>query len=100
MPRVSIRYQNGTTVDCNNLEDAMVHLVSTDVSYVVDVVEDVEPEVCKHCNGSGRMEPGDPPRVLTRKQVEDRIAAVNEKAPIADGDRDARVKAARSVAKG
>jgi hypothetical protein len=97
--RVSIRYQNGTSVEANNLGDAIVHLAHTDLSYVVDVVEEPDPPgPCKHCDGTGLAKAAEPKRLLTRKQAEDRVAQVNEEAPVAGSSFEDRVKAARNLA--
>lgn len=100
MQRVNIRYDDNTTVDANNLGDALVHLVAQGTAGVVDVVEEPSsPDECKHCHGTGREKPDAAKRVLTRKQAEDMVAEVNERVPPEDAVFDERVKAARSVAK-
>lgn len=102
MTRVSIRYENGTTVEANNLGDALVHLAHTGSDYVVDVVEQREKGllVCQRCNGAG-VDPEQPeqPVVLTRKQIDDKVAEVEEHAPRVDSNFEDRVKVARRLAK-
>jgi hypothetical protein len=100
MPRVNIRYEDGSTVDANNLGDALVHLVTQGTGSVVDVVEEtVSPGPCKHCDGTGSEPAPKPKRVLTRRQAEDKVAQVNEELPpVADVSFDDRVKLARSLA--
>lgn len=99
MSRVSMRYQNGTTVEANNLGDALVHLATNGVDYLTDVVEETIPGVCKHCDGTGREPERKPKQVLSRKQAEELVAQIDEQAPRSSHDFDARVKVARSLAK-
>ncbi len=100
MPRVSIRYQNGSTVEANNLGDALVHLATNGTDYVQDVIEQAAPlKPCKHCDGTGRASRPLPPRVLSRKQAQDKVAQVNEHAPVSVSSFDERVKVARSLAR-
>jgi hypothetical protein len=105
MTAVSIRYQNGTTVEANNLGDALVHLMHTGTDYVVDVVEQagLATALCEACNGTGiAAEQPDPDVVLTREQIDEKVGAVNEQAPrdpAAAANFDERVKVARRVAK-
>lgn len=102
MARVSIRYQNDTTVEANNLGDALVHLTHQGLDYVADVVEQdgLATKLCERCDGSG-VDPKqpDPKVVLTRKQVEDMVAQVDAEAPRAPDNFEERVKIARRVAK-
>jgi hypothetical protein len=102
MARVSIRYQNGTTVEANNLGDALFHIAHTGVDYVSDIVEQdsLARVECDTCKGAGVIEQ-DPAVVLSRADVEEKVTAINERAPrTPDVDNiDERVKAARSAAK-
>src|SRR4051812_45941116 len=105
MAAVSIRYQNGTTVEANNLGDALVHLMHTGTDYVTDVVEQASlaTALCETCGGTGvAPDQPDPAVVLTREQVDEKVGEVNDKAPrdlAAAGNFDERVKVARRVAK-
>jgi hypothetical protein len=97
--RVSIRYMNGTTVEAASLEDAIVHVAHQGVDYVTDVVEDLPEFVpCKHCGGDGVVDGPKPKTLLTRKQVEEKVAAVNDQAPVAEASFEDRVAVARDVA--
>jgi hypothetical protein len=98
MPRVSIKYQNGTSVEANNLAEAVFHVAHTGVDYVEEILEDVPPtEPCMKCGGTGVQDGPKPARVMTRKQLEDKIAEINEHAPVAEASFDDRVAAARSL---
>jgi hypothetical protein len=101
MARVSIRYQNGTTVEANNLGDALFHIAHTGGDYVSDIVEQdsLARVECEACRGAGVVEQ-DPGR-SSRGEVDEKVAAINERAPrLPAGDNiEERVKAARSVAK-
>jgi hypothetical protein len=102
MARVSIRYQNGTTVEANNLGDALFHIAHTGADYVQDVVEQdsLARVECETCHGAGVLEQ-DPVVVLSRDEVDEKVAEVDELAPRAPtvDNIDERAKAARSVAK-
>src|SRR4051812_13904225 len=102
MARVSIRYQNGTTVEANNLGDALFHIAHTGADYVTDVVEQdsLARVQCETCGGAGVVGQ-EPAVVLTREQVDEKVAEINDRAPrvAAVDNTDERVKAARSVAK-
>jgi hypothetical protein len=102
MARVSIRYQNGTTVEANNLGDALFHIAHTGGDYVSDIVEQdsLARVECEACRGAGVVEQ-EPRVVLTRGEVDEKVAAIDERAPrLPAGDNiEERVKAARSVAK-
>jgi hypothetical protein len=102
MARVSIRYQNGTTVEANNLGDALVHLMHQGTDYVTDVVtqDSLARVTCDKCDGAGVLEQ-EPVVVLTAEEIAEKVAAVDEAAPrVAAVDNfDERVKAARRVAK-
>src|SRR5690242_7666500 len=100
MARVSIRYQNGTTVEANNLGDALVHLAHQGTDYAQDIVEQdsLARVVCDHCGGDGVLEQ-DPVIVLTQEQIQERVDQINEAAPRRADNFDERVKAARRAAK-
>jgi hypothetical protein len=102
MARVSIRYQNGTTVEANNLGDALFHIAHTGTDYVSDIVEQdsLARVECEACGGAGVVEQ-EARVVLSREDVQDKVDAINERAPraAAADNIDERVKAARSVAK-
>lgn len=99
MPRVNIRYQDGSTIDANNLGDALVHLATQGMNGVEDVVEEAPlPGPCKHCDGTGSEPAADPKRVLTRKQAQDKVDRVNADLPAHEASFDDRVKLARSLA--
>lgn len=100
MARVSIRYQNGTTVEANNLGDALVHLAHTGTDYVTDVVEQdsLARPVCEACGGDG-VTSQEPVLVLTRDDVDERVAAINDAVPAGPDNFGERVKAARRAAK-
>jgi hypothetical protein len=104
MAAVSIRYQNGTTVEANNLGDALVHLMHTGTDYVQDVVEQagLATKLCEACDGTGvaKKQP-DPTVVLTREQVDAKVSEVDDLAPREPSvdNFDERVKVARRVAK-
>jgi hypothetical protein len=81
MARVSIRYQNGTTVEANNLGDALFHIAHTGTDYVSDIVEQdslarVECEACGAPASSSRTRV-----VLSREDVQEKVDAINERAP-------------------
>lgn len=102
MTRVSIRYQNGTTVEANNLGDALVHLAQQGTDYVQDVVtqDSLHRVQCDKCAGAGVLEQ-DPVTVLSRDDVDAKVAEINEAAPriVGEDNFEERVKAARRAAK-
>jgi hypothetical protein len=100
MARVSIRYQNGTTVEANNLGDALFHIAHTGTDYVTDIVEQdsLARVECEHCKGAGVVGQ-DPVVVLTGDEIEAKVAAIDERAPRIESNIDDRVKAARALAK-
>ena len=96
--RVSIKYQNGTSVEANNLHEALIHLMHTGLDYVEEVVEDVPATVpCKHCAGTGVVDGPKAKRLLTKKQAQERVDEINEAAPVASSTFDDRVAVARKL---
>lgn len=98
--RVQIRYKNDTTVEANDLGDALFHIAHTGSDDVVDVIEEPVRAYCEHCGGSGVAPDPEPVVVLTSEQVEDKLASVEEHAPVGLSSVKDRVKAARRAAKG
>jgi predicted methyltransferase len=99
--RVSIKYQNGTSVEANSLEDAIVHLAHTGTDYLEEVVADEPAHVaCDKCEGTGVVPGQKPERFLTAKQARDLVAQVDADAPVNAATFDDRVAAARRVARG
>lgn len=71
MARVQIHYDDGTTVDARNLEDAVNHVRVQGVRGVTEIREEpAPPGVCKTCGGTGRGKEQTGKRLLTRKQIE------------------------------
>jgi hypothetical protein len=77
MARVSIRYQNGTTVEANNLGDALFHIAHTGADYVADVVEQdsLARVQCDRVRGAGVVAQ-EPVIVLTREEVDEKVAEI------------------------
>lgn len=99
--RVSIRYENGTSVEANNLHDALVHIAHVGTDYVTDVVVDEPRHVeCDQCGGAGVVDGPEPDVLWSRDDILDRVAQVNEQAPVSAVPFEDRVEAARKVAKG
>lgn len=98
--RVQIRYKNDTTVEATNLGDALFHIAHTGSDDVVDVIEEPVRTYCEHCNGTGVAPDPDPVVILTSDQIEDKLASVDEHAPVGQSSVEDRVKAARRAAKG
>lgn len=74
MARVQIHYDDGTTVDALNLDDAVNHVRTQGARGVVEVREEpAEPGVCKTCGGTGRGKEQTGRRLMTRKQLEAEI---------------------------
>lgn len=98
MSRVSIRYQNGTSVEAANLHDALVHLMHTGTDYVEGVYEDAPPrEECPKCHGAGVVDAGSAKRVLTAKQAQDHVDSINSDAPVSSSSFEDRVAAVRAL---
>ena len=71
MPRVQIHYDDGSTVDAMNIDDALNHVRVQGFRGVTEVREEPEPPgVCKTCGGTGRGKEHQGKRLLTRKQLE------------------------------
>jgi hypothetical protein len=99
MSRVSIRYQDGTTVEAGNLADAVFHVAHTGLSYVLDIVEDIPAvEPCPKCGGTGVRDAPAPGVVLSRDELESKVAAINAEAPVGEATFDERVAKARELA--
>lgn len=97
MTRVSIHYDDDTKTDFDDVADALFHVAQQGVAGVVEVREqDSDPEPCKTCGGTGVADRKVGSRVLTRKQLQDRVARVQEDS---DGTVDGNLKAARRAAK-
>lgn len=74
MDRVSIHYDDGSTVEANELGDAINHIAVTGSDRVVEIREDPPPRgPCKHCDGSGLAKRVTGKRLLTKKQIEERV---------------------------
>ena len=101
MARVSIRYLNGTTVEANNLGDALFHIAHTGADYVTDVIEEHVIQHCEHCGGTGiAADQPEPVVLLDGDEVKAKVAEINEATPLGpESNIDDRVKAARQVAK-
>lgn len=102
MPRVQIHYDDGTTVEANDLGDVVNHAIATGTRGLVEVREEVIREECPHCGGAGVIDPDPGRRLLTRKQLEDKVSEVTAALIESDslGDPEAQIKAARKAAKG
>jgi hypothetical protein len=83
MAAVSIRYQNGTTVEANNLGDALVHLMHTGTDYVVDVVEQagLATRCARRATGPASPRSSRTRVVLTREQVDEKVARSTTRLP-------------------
>jgi hypothetical protein len=98
--RVSIVYLNGTTVEANNLHEALIHVAQQGTDYVEGIIEDVPSHSpCSKCGGDGVVENGPGKTVLSKSKVADAVKEINEIAPIAEASFDDRVQAAAQVAK-
>lgn len=102
MPRISIHYDDGSTVDANDMADVLNHVTVNSARGVVDVREEVVRQECPNCKGAGVLEPKEGKRLLTRKQLEDKVAevatALTDAKPDADID-EVRIRASRKAAK-
>lgn len=99
MSRVSIEYDDDTTVDFAELSDALFHATQQGTAGVVNVREAAsEPSACSNCGGTG-VTGGHRGKVLwSRKQLDAKVASVMDESAV-DASPDNRVSAARKIAK-
>lgn len=94
---VSIHYDDDTKTDFNDVADALFHAAQQGIAGVVEIREqDSDPEPCKHCGGTGVTDRKAGARLMTRKQLQNRVARIQEDS---DGTVEGNLKAARSAAK-
>lgn len=74
MARVSLHYDDGTTVEANEVSDLLFHIERQGSAGVVGIFEDRPgAEPCGHCGGTGRNQRPEGRRLLTRVQIDDQV---------------------------